>query len=118
MRSEEFDQGRGYQTFDLGAHKWDVEKALAHVAGKKPNDTLDVENAASLLGIVRINREHAATTDLSKPVIGVQPGSGHFKGYVVPIDGWHRIYRAHQEGVKELPMHLIGPTNEKKIRIR
>ncbi|GAB3467194.1 hypothetical protein [Actinophytocola sediminis] len=56
---------------------------------------------------VLVSPEYAATTDLSKPIM-IAPiilGDENIGG--MAIDGWHRIYRALNEGVTELPAYIL-----------
>ncbi len=36
----------------------------------------------------------------------------------MPIDGWHRIYRAHLEDVATLPAIALTPEEERRVRLR
>ena len=68
---------------------------------------------------VSVDIEFALTkTDLTRPLI-VAPlvaPSGEPLG-AIPIDGWHRIYRALSEGRETLPAYLLNPAAEEAIRI-
>jgi hypothetical protein len=57
---------------------------------------------------VIVNPDHAATTDLSKPIMlaPIITHSGEEIGGIA-VDGWHRIYRALTEGVTELPAYIL-----------
>lgn len=57
---------------------------------------------------VLVNPDHAATTDLSKPIMvaPIVTHSGEDLGGIA-IDGWHRIYRALNEGIIELPGYIL-----------
>ncbi|MGW5741560.1 hypothetical protein [Amycolatopsis sp. NPDC003861] len=68
---------------------------------------------------VKVDVEYAMTeTDLAKPIIiaPLSGSSGESLG-LMPIDGWHRIYRALVEGRETLPAYLLNPTAELAIRI-
>jgi hypothetical protein len=57
-----------------------------------------------------IDLEHARAVDLSYPVLLLE-SSGAI------IDGWHRIYRASQLGIAELPAVVITADEEALIRL-
>lgn len=68
---------------------------------------------------VKVDVEYAMTkTDLSKPIIVAPllgpPGVDFGR---MPIDGWHRIYRALAEGRSTLPAYLLNEAAEQAIRI-
>jgi hypothetical protein len=62
---------------------------------------------------VAVKPDYAATVDLSKPIMfaPVVTRSGENLGGIA-IDGWHRIYRAASEGIRELPGYVLSePTS-------
>lgn len=58
-----------------------------------------------------VNPEHAATVDLSRPLLvaHMTDRSGAVVSPMV-IDGWHRIWRARKENRAELPAYLLTET--------
>lgn len=78
---------------------WNVSRAWSLIEAS-PRETVDVptEKAAQLLGIIRVNKDHAAHADLDKPLIIVPL---KVLGFLV-IDGWHRIYKATHIEPKEI----------------
>jgi hypothetical protein len=94
-------------TFTLGNRSWDIRKGMEIV--KRDNiqlETHNVSDLSSLLGFVKINKQHAETVDLQKPVLlGVVRMSGQ-EG-VILLDGNHRVYKAKQEGITQLPAYVL-----------
>ncbi|MFD0659700.1 hypothetical protein [Thermocatellispora tengchongensis] len=74
---------------------------------------MSVAEAATWLAFVRIDKAHAATVDLTKPLI-IAPieDLGH-----MPIDGFHRIWKARREGIETLTARLLTSEEEYQIRI-
>ena len=105
------------ETFRLLAWGWDVERALAITADQEPVDTITVAEAAPMLRMIRVDSEHAKTADLSRPVIAILMPGGPDKGWGhMLIDGWHRLHRAHADGVPELPCILLTEQQERDCR--
>ena len=63
---------------------------------------------------VIIDQEKAMSdaTDLTKPIILATYKKSHFL-----IDGWHRLYKAHQLGLVELPGYIINEKQTKELLI-
>jgi hypothetical protein len=71
------------------------------------------DNDGNAIGLVRVDKEYAMTTDLSEPFIVVQhPQAGN-----IPIDGWHRIYHAWKTGQDVLPFYLLNEAEEARVRV-
>jgi hypothetical protein len=102
-------------TFTFGPYAWDVTAALAVAALLGvPERPFLVESALQLLPFVHVDRDHAAGVDLAEPLLAVP-----FRPVRSPlvIDGWHRIWRAHRDGVAELPCRLLTGPQEFKVRL-
>lgn len=98
--------------FQLLKAMWDVDHALL-ISKDAPVIDADVSGMFGMLHLIRIDREYATTkTDLTQPLIFVRlrdPDTGEDMGPML-IDGWHRLYRAAKEGVKDLPVRILeGP---------
>jgi hypothetical protein len=90
--------GSDREAFTFGVWTWDVNAALDEADPEV--HTVLVSDVASILGLIRVDREHAKTADLSKPILLARfPDVDAW----LPIDGWHRIARAVDEGVETLP---------------
>jgi hypothetical protein len=106
---------------------YNVGRAIELTAGREPTTVIDVAQRARLIqpggsgpppeDKARIDPEHALTVDLSYPVLLLEsvPEMDGSHGRV--IDGWHRIYRAAQLGIGELPAVVITSDEERLIRI-
>jgi hypothetical protein len=64
-----------------------------------------------------IDPDHATTVDLSFPVLLLESRHEMDGNPGRVIDGWHRIYRAAQLGIAELPAVVISRDDEALIRI-
>lgn len=102
------------EVFRFLTTRWNVSEGqrLAEAAGIVGNHRLNVNAWANLLGLIGIDAEHAKQVDLSKPVL-----VGHTPGGESPIliDGWHRLYRAKQEGLEWLPATLLTVEQNEQI---
>ena len=126
---------RGCQVFYFSVWRWCISKA--HELLEVHESVAELREHALLEGLeqflplepaqdghmklieVKVDVEYAMTkTDLSKPII-VAPLAGPPGSDLglMPIDGWHRIYRALVEGRHTLPAYLLNPTAELAIRI-
>lgn len=106
-----------YERFTFMGWSWDIVKALALVQDREPDALLPVESWYNMSGIMRIDETYAKTTDLDKPVLLVKiqhPTEGEFP---LIIDGWHRIWKAHNEGVETLPVIVLTAEEEEAIRL-
>ncbi|UBU16614.1 hypothetical protein [Nonomuraea gerenzanensis] len=103
---------RPREVFRFGFYAWNITAALRIVEGREP-DRVNVKEAATLLWLIYVNESHAATVDLAQPVL-LAPfaGAGH-----IPIDGWHRIWKARREGVETLPALALTPEEEFRVRM-
>ncbi len=100
------------ETFQFLAYAWDVTAAQRIAAGR---DTLDipVEQIAQWLPLIVIDKEHAATVDLTDPLIIVPVAdAGH-----IAIDGWHRVWKAAHQGVETLQGVLLTHAEENEVRL-
>lgn len=81
-------------------------------------DRTDDRHSISLIGPgPDFDRGYAMTTDLAEPVIAAMLHSKeHNEEYPLLIDGTHRLYRAHKEGVAELPAYVLSVEESLAIR--
>lgn len=106
---------------------YNVTKALELFAGRPATASIDVAERAKLIqprnsgtdteDKALIDPDHAFHVDLSYPVLvlGSRKEMGGAQGRV--IDGWHRIYRASQLGVSQLPAIVLSAEDEALISI-
>ena len=121
------------EVFKYMSLAYDVTKAKALVDGREAQANIDPkqwENWISreipcsgptkrmlTLGI-GINQEHVASVDTDQPVIVARftmPGEDVIP---LPIDGWHRIQKAINEGLEEIPAHYLTLEESEEVRIR
>jgi hypothetical protein len=107
---------------------YNVNRAHELTRGRSPTAVVDVAERARLLhprgaelppeDRAQINPEHAMTVDLTYPVLlleSMDELDGSPGGRL--IDGWHRVYKAAQLGIAELPAIVITTEEEALIRI-
>jgi hypothetical protein len=105
--------GHARDTFTFLSYTWDVT-AAAREAASEPVRTFEVRSALQLLPFIRVDEAHAATVDLAEPVL-----LAYVKevGSALVIDGWHRVWRAWDQGVRELPCRLLTEEQEARVRL-
>jgi hypothetical protein len=98
---------------------YNVNRAFELTEGREPGAVINVPEQATHIAPrsadppedkMLIDPEHARAVDLSYPVLLLE-SSGAI------IDGWHRIYRASQLGIAELPAVVITADEEALIRL-
>ncbi|MFG3438394.1 hypothetical protein ACGF0J_14215 [Nonomuraea sp. NPDC047897] len=102
---------RTHEVFHFGPYAWNITAAERIVEGREP-DYIRVGKVAALLWLVHVNEDYAATVDLAKPLI-LAPFADVGN---IPIDGWHRIWKARREGVETLPAHALTADEEHIVR--
>jgi hypothetical protein len=102
------------EIFCFLASVWDVSAAKALVASREPNASFAPPAEFPCWAKVDEQRAMSDAIDLSVPIILVRIESS-----TLPIDGWHRIYKATQTKAGPLPAHLISDAAEVgALRIR
>jgi len=107
---------------------YNINKAHRLTEGRAPTAVVDVVARAKLIhpvglgpppdDMAQIDPERAMTVDLSYPVLlleSMDELDGSRGGRL--IDGWHRVYKAAQLGIAELPAVVITADEEPLIRI-
>jgi hypothetical protein len=87
-----------YLKFDIALAKWIIEGT--------PRELECIEPGPAWSMLVHIDKEHAMTTDVTKPLIVAQIVLDR-QVVALLIDGHHRNYKAFKTGVKEVPVHLL-----------
>ncbi|MGI5206176.1 hypothetical protein ACQEU6_31970 [Spirillospora sp. CA-108201] len=101
------------QVFVLLGWAWDV--ALAARAATRYSVThARVSEIGALSALIRVDQDHAETVDLSHPLLAVPLPE---VGTPIVIDGWHRLHKARQTGVTELPVVFLNADDERACRI-
>lgn len=93
---------------------WDIDTATVLASRHRPHHG-DLRVLAWARPVIRIDPDHAAHADLSRPLLAV-PVPDRYTPLVV--DGWHRIHRAVTTGVTALPVILLDENEERACRIR
>ncbi|GAA4242428.1 hypothetical protein GCM10022254_75410 [Actinomadura meridiana] len=101
------------QVFVLLGWAWDVA-AAARAATRYPITQTNVSDISALCALIRIDAQYAETVDLSRPLLAVPLPD---VGTPIVIDGWHRIYKARQTGVTELPVIFLNTDDERACRL-
>ena len=106
---------------------YNISTALERFGGRPATTSIDVAERAKQIqprdagtpseDKALIDPDHAATVDLSYPVMLLERGRELGGAHGRVIDGWHRIYRAAQLGIPQLPAIVITPEEEAFIRI-
>ena len=108
-------------------HLYNITRAFTLFAGRAPTATIDVAERAKRIqprdaaapadDKALIDPDHAATVDLSYPLMLLESRNEMDGSPGRVIDGWHRIYQAAQLGIAELPAIVITPEDEALIQI-
>ncbi|MFC4912963.1 hypothetical protein [Actinomadura gamaensis] len=101
------------EMFILLGWAWDVD-AAARLAARYPVRDADIRPLAWARAVIAVDPGHAATTDLTRPLLAVT--LPHTDTPLV-IDGWHRIHRALNSGVHRLPVVILNQTDERACRL-
>lgn len=106
---------------------YNINKAFELCAERSATTSINVTERAKLIqprdaerpcdDKALIDPNHAATVDLSYPVMLLESRQEMDGSQGRIIDGWHRIYRAAQLGIAELPAIVITAEDEALIRI-
>lgn len=98
------------RVFDVRAAKRLIDCARRSVLSVK------VAQAATLLGVIRIDEELVGKADPNVPIIlGTFSAEGEGDCYM-PIDGWHRIKRAAADGLDSIPAVLLTADETRRVQ--
>ncbi|MEU5993850.1 hypothetical protein ABZ806_33175 [Spirillospora sp. NPDC047418] len=101
------------QVFVLLGWAWDVARA-ARAATRYPVSHANVSDIGALGALIRIDHEYAERVDLSRPLLAVPLPEVRTP---IVIDGWHRIHKARQTGVTDLPVIFLDADDERACRL-
>ena len=130
------------ETFTYGIWAWDIKAIWDTLEGSSPTglytrikagaEMLPVKkwhdmflgNNASM-GLIRVDEEYAKTVDITRPIILVMAGGAKeewgleqdIEPMAMIIDGWHRLHKAHTDGVERLPCILLTLEEETAVRL-
>lgn len=109
------------ETFDFLIHKYNVTEAKKIIEENPKKFHIVVMNIKKLLenlgGMITVNEKYYRSLSeeaARKPGIVLKTELG-----AVPIDGWHRLNKLHEMGVKDMKFYYIeNPKLVKRITIR
>ncbi len=112
---------QGDDIVSLVTHKiegtWNVTEAQDIVKDRPITDMMFPAELDSLGKNVTIDEEFAmAHSDLNEAVIAVVIHVGDSHDFFV-IDGWHRIFKARQLGVNQLPVHILNEGESERVTL-
>lgn len=115
---------------------WDVAKAWSLVAAQTPDGTIVVDEwaramfrAPSAEAMLDKSRIYALSVyvnttwcldndiDLTRPILIASTPLSDGESLVIPIDGYHRLWRAWHDGVETLPAIVLTAEQEQEVRI-
>lgn len=94
-----------YEDFRWGRYHFDITKAIEKFGNKKPE--MIEPTPAMKPPFTYVDKRHAATTDLSKPIIFATIEINGSLASIL-IDGNHRLEKALTENVKEIPAIILS----------
>lgn len=102
------------QIFRFMAKAWDIDQAM-EILKKNPREPKKVDVSKADLP-VRTDPDHVPYANLRDPIIigTIKDKGGEFW---LPIDGWHRIRRAQQLGIRKLPAFVLTSKETSSIEI-
>lgn len=105
-----------YEDFSYGGRVWDVRKAKRILyQNPRPKAMFPVNSVKSYIdhGLINTGRNYE-DANLSIPLILISSKGDDVSGQF-PIDGWHRIRKALESGVNELPAYVLTEDESKEI---
>ncbi|MCG8914895.1 hypothetical protein L6E12_03710 [Actinokineospora sp. PR83] len=131
-KKKERKSDKNNQYYIFGPWSFSIGEA-ARIIEEKPRPTVSLPvfewaNAFGLPGLetpgmIRLlgpgpyfDKDYAMTTDLSDPVIVATLVDKEGVASPLFIDGTHRLYRAFQEGVEELPAYVLTAEETEMVR--
>jgi hypothetical protein len=101
------------ETFYYGVRSWDVREAK-RILHKTPRSTIQyptIKAKSSLeSGEIATFNEYLEKADVNFPVILITTEHGQF-----PIDGWHRLQKAIDQGVETVPAYILNQSESKQV---
>jgi hypothetical protein len=104
------------QVFRYMAKAWDIDLAFK-ILEKAPRDPqlVDISKSGNL---IRTDPKYVASIDLEKAapiIVGTITADG--EEYWLPLDGYHRIRRARDLGIDELPAYVLTKKETDSVEI-
>lgn len=113
---------RDCEVFTFLGWRWCIDLAR-QLAESEPDaatfyEKVTIGQLRGLLRLVHINAEHAATADLTQPIMVAPVHTDNSDDpCLLVLDGWHRVYRALGEDQTHLPALLITHEVEQAARL-
>jgi hypothetical protein len=101
--------------FTFMAARWNVSEALRTYGDRQPS-TADLTLSFHILPSIRIEEQRWPGVDLACPIIIATIADGDDTLPLV-IDGWHRVRKAQEEGLTQLPAIILSPDEERSVRV-
>ncbi|RFS85973.1 hypothetical protein D0T12_04860 [Actinomadura spongiicola] len=111
--SHDTEHGPYDQVFVLLGWAWDVA-AAARASTRYTVTHANVSEIGALGALIRVDADYAETVDLSRPLLAVPLPEVRTP---IVIDGWHRIHKARETGVAELPVIFLDAHDERACRL-
>ena len=107
-----------HEVFHFLSSSWDIDVAdrILATSPREPR-VVDITDVCEMTGFIRIDPKTKKKADLTIPIY-LAPLKDKRGVHIIPIDGWHRIARACDEGIEELPAIFFTEKEARKIRIR
>jgi hypothetical protein len=105
------------QTFHFMTKAWNIDAAQA-LLEKKPRKPRLVD-ISTAMNLIRTDQAYVDSIDLDRAapiIVGTITIDG--KEYWMPLDGWHRIRRAKDLGVKKLPAYVLTKKETDQVEVR
>lgn len=117
-RNENFSQAASaarQETYRSLPFAYNVTKALEIVGDRAPTRKMDVSGMRNAIDLGRsVDIEHAKTVDVNKPLLLAHHDKS-LGGRPLLIDGWHRAYRASEEGIPHLDAVEMTPEETAQV---
>ncbi len=112
MRTDElfWDVSNGEEIFQFLATMWDINQVKQLIIDDpREVKSVSVPELRNFASLVRTDKDRAAEADLNHPIIVARFNQGY-----IPIDGYHRIRRALDEGLDSLPAVFLTAQESKE----
>jgi hypothetical protein len=100
------------EVFTFLTTSFDIDAAIELCKDKEPEEA-GIESVFSMFALIAIDKKYAESdeVDLTKPIIVAKittlKDTSEEKPMMIPIDGWHRLWKAHKKGVTTLPVFVL-----------
>lgn len=102
------------EVFQFLTYRWDITKAW-QIAATLPVHRFNAEPWFGWLGLIHVDEDHLNDADLDRPLLVVK--IRELGGSPLIIDGWHRLAKARDKGVTDLPVIVLDEQQEYQVRI-